>query len=255
MVFLEPSTRTRSSFEVSAYKLGLQALCPEFGSSSSLSKGESEVDTLKNISALDPDLMIVRYSGSEAVDTYLEESEIPIVNAGSGKAAHPTQALLDAFTIKEELGTLKNQKVLIVGDIENGRVARSNIQLLSTMGAEVALCGPEPFMPKEFSHLQKMSLEEGLSWANVVMSLRIQLERHTNKIEMTGEEYHKAFGINEEKMKVFGAGILMHPGPINHGVELSSGVLKDPRCRVLTQVKNGVYIRAAILSQILGIEI
>ena len=253
-IFFEPSTRTRASFEVASYKLGIQTLCPEFGAGSSLIKGESLVDTVQNIAAMDPDVMIIRYGECAELNDYLRTSEIPVINAGSGKAEHPTQALLDAFTIFESLGDLEQQKVLIVGDIIHGRVAQSNIKLLQALGAEVAICGPDHFVtpvPEGVRRIEK--LEEAMDWASVVMALRIQAERHTEEKPL--ESYHQEFGITQERMKNLGAGILLHPGPINHGVEVESEVLKDPRCRVLTQVKNGVYIRAAVLSEVLGINI
>lgn len=262
LVFLEPSTRTRSSFEVAAYKLGIQVLCPEFGGSSSVSKGESLVDTVKTIVAMDPDVIAVRYGVSPELENYLKTCEVPVINAGSGMTAHPTQALLDSFTILEELGSVRGQKVLIVGDINHSRVARSNIKLFEKLGAEVAICAPEEFIPADLS-LQQVSLDEGLDWCSVVMALRIQLERHDNEkvisekttSEITNDKYHAKYGLTEQRLKKLGAGIILHPGPVNQGVEMTSAVLKDPRCRVLTQVGNGVYIRAAVLSQILGIKV
>ena len=258
LVFLEPSTRTRASFEVAAYKLGTQVLCPEFGGSSSMAKGESLVDTVKTIAAMDPDLMVVRYGEDQELDGYLKNSDIPVINAGSGISAHPTQALLDAFTVFESLESVRDQKVLIVGDIKHSRVARSNIKLLSLLGAQVGICGPDEYIPNDITGITRFTLSEGIDWASVIMTLRIQLERHGSVPQQgkySAQSYHLEFGITRERLKKFGAGILLHPGPINQGVELAQDVLKDPRCRVLTQVKNGVYIRAAVLSQILGIKV
>lgn len=257
LVFLEPSTRTRASFEVAAYKLGIQVLCPEFGGSSSRSKGESLVDTVKTIAAMDPDVMVVRYGTDSELDAYLQSSVIPVVNGGSGVSAHPTQALLDSFTIAESLEEVKGQNVLIVGDIKHSRVARSNIKLLKILGANIGVCGPDEFMANDISGVERFPLAEGIEWASVIMALRIQLERHEKdgKKSYTQDDYHRDFGLTKDRLKKFGAGIVMHPGPINQGVEMTPDVLKDPRCRVLIQVKNGVYIRAAVMSQILGIKV
>jgi aspartate carbamoyltransferase catalytic subunit len=254
MMFFEPSTRTRSSFEVAAYKLGIQVLAPEFGPSSSRSKGESLTDTFLNVAAMDPDAIVVRFGEDPELMHTLEKSQIPVINAGSGKSSHPTQALLDAFTICEEFESLRGRKVLIVGDVRHGRVAQSNIKLLTLMGAEVAVCGPQEFMPQDIDAVKTMAIDDGIEWADVVMALRIQLERHQGDSAMTKEDYNQQFGVTAARMKKLGAGILMHPGPINQGVELDAEVLKDPRCRVLTQVKNGVYVRSAVMSQILGIS-
>lgn len=257
MMFFEPSTRTRSSFEVAAYKLGLQVLAPEFGSMSSRIKGESLVDTFLNVSAMEPDAMVIRFGESPELMEAIKKSDIPVINGGSGKTAHPTQALLDGFTILEEFGELRGRKVLLIGDIKHGRVAQSDMKILNLVGAEIGICGPDEFLPESTEGVRVFDIDEGLDWADVVMTFRIQWERHQSKSQniIAKEEYNKKFGVSVARMKKLGAGILMHPGPINHGVELDAEVLKDPRCRVLSQVKNGVYMRAAVLSQILGINI
>lgn len=260
MVFFEPSTRTRMSFQVAAFRLGVRVTSLDSLSISSVSKGETLSDTLMNVGAMQPDVLAVRYGTSKEIDECLKEMPCPVVNAGSGTDEHPTQALLDAFTIKEARGKLEGEKVLIVGDVLHSRVANSNLTLLRELGAEVAFCAPEEFIPQNehWKNVQHFSeLEEGMKWATVTMGLRIQKERHSTKgVGLTVAEYREKYRIGADQLKVFNPeGVLLHPGPVIRGVEISSYALKDPRCRVLEQVKNGVFIRAALLSLILGLEV
>jgi aspartate carbamoyltransferase catalytic subunit len=194
-----------------------------------------------------------------------------VINAGSGAMAHPTQGLLDAYTIMKERGQVRGERVLIVGDILHSRVARSNFDVLAKLGAEVAVCGPRDFLPapEQIPGIRIFTdLDEGLRWATVCMGLRIQLERHggseqcpsaavleKTEIKERLASYHQSYGITRARLQsLLPGGILMHPGPINHGVEFSSDVLHDPRSRVLEQVTNGVLIRAALLARTLGLE-
>lgn len=257
-LFFEPSTRTRMSFQTAAYRLGHQVLTMELNSGSSLSKGETYDDTVLNIAAMNPDVLVVRYGRSPELDELLPTLPMPVVNAGNGTMAHPTQALLDAFTICREKGKVEGQRVLIVGDILHSRVARSNFDVLAKLGAEIAVCGPTSMLPRA-ERIPGVrifeSLDEAIPWATVYMGLRIQLERHDEgePILRSTDEYHRHFGLNRERLqKLAKDAMIMHPGPINHGVEFSRDVLRDPRSRVLEQVANGVVIRAALLAWILG---
>ena len=254
LIFLEPSTRTRGSFEAAAHKLGIKALCPEFGASSSRIKGESAEDTFLTILAMEPSLVVVRYGDIE-LNKLLEESPVPVISGGCGTASHPTQALLDAYTMQENLGELSGKKVFIVGDVRHSRVAQSNMKLLKMLGVEVSIGGPEEWVPQGATQKYR-SIEEGLEWADVVMALRIQWERHGDDQSgvWTKERYHKEFGIDKKRLALLGDGIFMHPGPANHGVEATTEVLRGPRSRVIDQVRNGVYIRAALLGSMLGVE-
>ena len=252
-VFFEPSTRTRMSFQIAAERLGMSVVVME-SSSSSLVKGESLADTISNLAAMNPDAFVVRYGQSPELDRLLPQLTMTVVNAGSGVKAHPTQGLLDAYTILKEKGQVKGEKVLIIGDITHSRVARSNFDILTKLGAEVAFCGPENFLPSkdEFGGAQHFTrLQEALEWCSVCMGLRIQLERHdaADLNSLSVDDYHSQFGLNERTLKFLSpAALILHPGPINVGVEFASEVLKDSRSRILTQVSNGVLIRAAVLA-------
>lgn len=257
-LFFEPSTRTRMSFQMASYRLGHQVLTMELNSGSSLSKGETYGDTVLNVAAMKPDAMVIRYGRSTELDELLPRLPLPVINAGNGTMAHPTQALLDAYTIHSELGSARGQRVLIVGDIAHSRVARSNFDVLKKLGAEVAVCGPASLLPEpeQTPGIRTFQdLDEAISWATVYMGLRIQLERHdASDLDLKSmEDYHSHFGLNQARLQRLAKGaIIMHPGPINHGVEFSADVMKDSRNRVLSQVTNGVLMRAALLSKILG---
>lgn len=256
-LFFEASTRTRMSFQMASYRLGHQVLTMEMNAASSLSKGETYEDTVLNIAAMKPDVLIVRYGTSVELDQLLPRLPMPVVNAGSGTSAHPTQALLDAYTIHRELGSVEGKKVLIVGDIAHSRVARSNFDVLNKLGAEVAVCGPSSMIPNDLpAHVKCIgTIEEALGWADVYMALRIQLERHgeTGLAMGSNADYHSQFGLSQPRLKLLKKdAIVMHPGPINHGVEFSHDVSKDPRNRVMNQVTNGVLIRAALLQRALS---
>lgn len=263
MVFFEPSTRTRASFQFAAFNLGMRVLSQFYGESTSVAKGETEIDTVLNILALKPDVMVVRYGDIDELDTLLAKEKTPIINAGSGRRGHPTQALGDLFTLWSEHRDLKKERILIIGDIGHSRVAASAQELLQKFDIQYAFCGPEAWMPKNSDSnsnpkVQHFKLKEGLEWATVCMPLRIQWERHADRDTSPwrdAKKYHKEFGINSEALKNFGDGIIMSPGPINFGVEFARESLDDPRCRVLQQVTNGMLIRSAILNEILGMTI
>lgn len=247
------------SFQTAAYRLGHQVLTMELSTGSSLSKGETAVDTVLNVAAMKPDVLVVRYGLSRELDELLPSLGIPVINAGSGTLAHPTQALLDAYTIEREAGGVEGKRVLIVGDIRHSRVARSNFDVLAKLGAKIGVCGPESLLPDADGDMPPgtrvfTSLDEAVGWCDVYMGLRIQLERHNaSDLQLDSvEDYHRHFGLNRDRLKKLGSGaLIMHPGPINHGVEFAPEVVDDSRSRVLKQVTNGVLIRAALLSMAL----
>ncbi len=265
-LFFEPSTRTRMSFQMASYRLGLQVLTMELSSGSSLSKGETPTDTVLNFAAMKPDVLVVRYGNSRELDALLPTLDIPVLNAGSGTMAHPTQGLLDAYTLRQEWGTVHGKRILIFGDVLHSRVARSGFDVLTKLGAEIGIFGPETMMPAEkggalaaeYKIQMFDSLDEALPWADACMGLRIQLERHESKtLDLDpangNEDYLSRYGLTVERLKKLRKdAIILHPGPINHGVEFAPEVVKDPRSRVLQQVTNGVTIRAALLASILG---
>jgi aspartate carbamoyltransferase catalytic subunit len=257
LLFFEASTRTRTSFEMAAFRLGFRVLNLDVSSSSS-QKGETIFDTARNINALSPHALIIRHSGSGVPLQISKIVSLPIINAGDGFHAHPTQALLDAFTMYEEFGEFKGLKVLIIGDIAHSRVARSNIILLKMLGAHVTVCGPPTLIPPFASELGvKVSdrLDECVGKADVVMCLRMQMERQTSFQVPSIKEYTTRYGLTQERVsKIQDKAIIMHPGPVNRGIEITSGGLIDERSRVLNQVENGVLMRAVILSELLGIK-
>jgi aspartate carbamoyltransferase catalytic subunit len=248
-LFFEASTRTRSSFEVAAKRLGAAVVHLD-PSKSSTNKGESLQDTFANLCAMDPDGVIIRHSENEAPGILADMQMTSVINAGAGDYAHPTQALLDLFTLMEHFdGNIQGKTLAIVGDIVSSRVASSAIRLLTRMGMEVILVAPKPFMPQ--SDLpQYETLEDILDKVDVIMSLRAQLERHASPIFDDYDEYAKRYCINAERLGSREI-LILHPGPVMRNIDISDEILEDPRCKVLTQVKNGVYMRMAILKLLL----
>jgi len=255
MLFFEPSTRTRTSFELAAKRLSADTINIA-ANSSSLSKGETILDTAKNIEAMNVDSIVVRHSSSGVPKMLANNLKASIINAGDGCRAHPTQALLDMFTIQESKGRIEGVNVGIVGDILHSRVARSNIWGLTKLGANVTVCGPATLMPPQVEKLNvKVSydVKEVIKTSDVLMLLRIQKERQKDKFLPSIREYAKEFGINCQKLKNAKKDILiMHPGPTNRGVELSAEVADSDYSVILNQVTNGVAIRMAILYLLLG---
>jgi len=247
-VFLEASTRTKMSFEMAAHRLGIKPLNFE-EASSSLKKGETLLDTLATIATMKPDVLIVRQSEQGLLEKAAALSPCPVINAGDGAGEHPTQALLDALTIQRHKGKIDGLTVAICGDIKHSRVARSNFALLTKLGATVRACGPAELipdtLPKGVTHAA--TLNEALEGADVVMMLRVQLERMVQKPSL--EKYFNEFGLSFEKLKIANQGaIVMHPGPINRGVEIAGDLADDPdRSVILDQVSNGVAVRMAVL--------
>jgi aspartate carbamoyltransferase catalytic subunit len=253
--FVEPSTRTRSSFELAEKRLSADSLNFSSGSSS-LVKGETLLDTLRNLEAMSPDFIVMRHSEAGAPHFLARYGRASIVNAGDGAHEHPTQALLDAFTIRQRKGRLAGLKVAIVGDILHSRVARSNVLLLSKMGADVVVCGPPTLLPPGIERLGAKAtwrMEEAVEGADVVMMLRIQLERMRGGYFPTLREYAAFYGLTVERLaRAAQDAIVMHPGPINRGVEIMGDVADGAASVILNQVTNGVAVRMAVLYLLAG---
>ncbi|MBI3502915.1 MAG: aspartate carbamoyltransferase catalytic subunit [Bacteroidetes bacterium] len=249
-LFFESSTRTRVSFELAEKRLSADVI--NFSSSgSSVKKGETLIDTVNNILAMKVDMVVMRHPAPGACMFLSKKVNAKIINAGDGTHEHPTQALLDAYSIRQKFGTVKGKKVVIVGDILHSRVALSNIYCLKKLGAEVMVCGPTTLMPKYISSLGvkvENNLRKALEWCDVANMLRIQLERQDIKYFPTLREYSMQFGLNRQLLDLLKKEItIMHPGPINRGVEITSDVADSKQSIILEQVENGVAIRMAVL--------
>jgi aspartate carbamoyltransferase catalytic subunit len=249
-LFFESSTRTRSSFEIAEKRLSADSL--NFSTAgSSLTKGESLIDTTLNLQAMAPDLIVIRHAHPGVPHMLAKRVDAGVINAGDGAHEHPTQALLDAFTIREHKGRIAGLKVAIVGDIEHSRVVRSNIHLLTKLGAEVTVAGPRTMMPAAVERLGVSvahTLEAAIEGADVVMMLRIQLERQSRTRFPSVREYFRLFGLTAERLRRAKEDVIvMHPGPMNRGVEIASDVADGPFSVILEQVGNGVAVRMAVL--------
>jgi aspartate carbamoyltransferase catalytic subunit len=249
-IFFENSTRTRISFELAQKRLSADTV--NFAaSSSSVSKGETLIDTVNNILAMKVDMVVMRHPAPGAAIFLSKHINANIINAGDGTHEHPTQALLDAFSIREKLGTVAGKKVVIIGDILHSRVAISNIFCLKKLGAEVMVCGPSTLIPKYIESLGvkvETNLMKALNWCNVANMLRIQLERQDIKYFPSLREYSMLYGLDKKRLDSLDKEIIvMHPGPINRGVEITSGVADSKHAIILDQVENGVAIRMAVM--------
>ncbi len=255
-LFFEPSTRTRASFEIAGKRLSADVVNFSPGASS-LSKAESILDTALTLDAMDPDVVIVRHKVAGVPKRLADGLRAPVVNAGDGAHEHPTQALLDMLTVKQEKGRIDGLTVTIIGDITHSRVARSNIYGFSKMGAEVRVVGPPPMLPADVESLgvkAYISLREALEGADVVMALRIQLERVQGALFPSIREYAATFGLDRAKLRYAkDDAIVMHPGPVNRGVELSHDLADHHPSVILDQVRNGVALRMAVLYLIAGL--
>lgn len=254
-VFFENSTRTKLSFELAEKRLSADVI--NFSSSaSSVKKGETLLDTVNNILAMKVDMVVIRHSSPGAPHFLSKHIEANIINAGDGTHEHPTQALLDSFSIRERLGSVEGKKVVIVGDILHSRVALSNIFALQKLGAEVMVCGPNTLLPKYIDQLGvhvELDLDKALAWCDVANILRIQLERQQIKYFPSLREYALYYGVNRKRLDELSKPItIMHPGPINRGVELHSDVADSEHSIILGQVENGVAIRMAVLYLLAG---
>jgi len=252
-LFFENSTRTRTSFELAAKRLSADTVNISV-SASAIAKGETLVDTALNLDAMQPDCIVVRHSSAGVPHQLAKVSRAAVINAGDGANEHPTQALLDAMTIREHKKKIEGLNVAIVGDILHSRVARSNIHLLTKLGAKVRVAGPKPLVPNDFQYLVEKNLavasnvEEAIEGADVVMILRIQSERQDSAFFPTLREYAIHYGLTQERLNLAKSdAIVLHPGPMNRGIEISSDVADSSRSLILDQVKYGVAVRMAVL--------
>jgi len=254
-LFYEPSTRTRVSFEIAAKRLSADAINVSV-SGSSVSKGETLLDTVRNLQAMAPDVLVMRHPASGAPYFVARRLQAAVVNAGDGMHEHPTQALLDAFTIRERKGTLSGLKIAIVGDLLHSRVFRSNVRLLTRMGSEVSVAGPPTLVPPEVEKLGArvaLSIDDALAGADVIMMLRVQKERMQGAYFPSVREYFRLFALTRARMeRAHPEAIILHPGPINRGLEIESAVADGPYSLILEQVTNGVAVRMAILYLLTG---
>jgi aspartate carbamoyltransferase catalytic subunit len=247
-LFFENSTRTKSSFEIAAKRLGAEIVHLDVAKSST-KKGETLVDTAMNLDAMGPDAIIVRHQNAGVPKILSNHTKASILNAGDGAHAHPSQALLDLYTLKDHFGDVAGKKIAIVGDIKNSRVANSNIELLSRFGMEVILVAPPHFLPKT-SLRTTHYLPEIIDEVDAIMSLRTQTERHSSQSYASLKDYASDFCITEELVGERDI-ILLHPGPVHRNIDISDAMLEDKRCKVLEQVSNGVNIRMAILKKLI----
>jgi aspartate carbamoyltransferase catalytic subunit len=257
-LFFEPSTRTRTSFEIAAKRLSADSINVS-ASTSSVTKGETLLDTARNLEAMSPDCIVIRHSSSGAPHQLARICRASIVNAGDGAHEHPTQALLDALTIRERKGRIEGLRVAIIGDILHSRVARSNVYLLTKLGATVHVAGPGTLVPPEFGELVEEGLivesriEDAIEDADVVMILRIQRERQDAAFFPSMREYAVHYGLHLEHLeRAAPDAIVMHPGPMNRGIEIASNVADSARSLILDQVANGLAVRMAVLYLLAG---
>ena len=255
LFFYEPSTRTRTSFDIAAKRLSADSLSLS-ASTSSMVKGETLIDTARNLEAMNPDVIVIRHSASGAPHMLAKLVKASIINAGDGMHAHPTQALLDLMTVRENKGRIAGLRIAIVGDIAHSRVARSNCIGFTKMGAEVVLAGPPTMIPKgveTFGVSVSYHLDDAIGDADVIMMLRIQKERQNHFLFSTEREYAKVYGLTKARLVNARDDVLiMHPGPINRGVEIASDVADGPYSLILDQVTNGVAVRMALLYLVAG---
>lgn len=245
-LFFENSTRTQNSFVMAMLKLGIQVDQINV-STSSVNKGETLYDTVRTLEAIGFDGVVIRHKENEYYKQ-LENIKMPIFNAGDGSGSHPTQSLLDLMTIKEEFKSFKGLKCCIVGDIVHSRVAHTNAEIMRRLGMEVYICGPKEFLDDT---APVISLDEAIEKCDVVMLLRVQFERDAT-LNMTKEEYHKQYGLDMEKVnRMKKNAIIMHPAPVNRGIEIADDVVECSKSRIFTQMTNGVYVRMAVISMVL----
>ncbi|OGW52935.1 MAG: aspartate carbamoyltransferase [Nitrospirae bacterium RBG_13_43_8] len=256
-LFFEPSTRTRTSFELAAKRLSTDVINFSVPTSSFV-KGESLIDTALTVQALGADFIIIRHSSAGVPHLLAQKLRVSVINAGDGTNEHPTQALLDAFTIKEKKGNIEGLDIAIVGDIMHSRVAKSNIYSLTKLGAKIRLIGPPTLIPGEMEKIGVgvfHSMEAGLKDVDVVMTLRIQMERQSKGFFPSTEEYSKNWGLTPDRLAVARDDVIvMHPGPMNRGIEISSEIADGPRSVILEQVTNGLAVRMAVMYLLAGVK-
>ncbi|KYG35828.1 aspartate carbamoyltransferase catalytic subunit [Priestia endophytica] len=245
-LFFEPSTRTKSSFEVAERRLGLDVI-PFDVTTSSVQKGETLYDTVQTLSSIGVEAVVIRHTEDEYYKDLIGKISIPVINAGDGCGQHPTQCLLDLMTIKEEFGVFEGLNVAIIGDLRHSRVARSNVEILGKLGANILLAGPEEWKDSSLEGTY-VTVDEAVEKADVVMLLRIQLERHEKDEDLRA--YHEQYGLTIEREKNMKKGsIIMHPAPVNRGVEIADELVECSRSRIFKQMENGVYIRMSVLAR------
>lgn len=254
LLFFEPSTRTRFSFEAACARAGVHPLVLSGRTGTSLEKGETLADTIYNLNAMRPDLFVIRCNSTLNLLQISDQLQIPVINAGWGTAGHPTQALLDALTLFEKWKTLENKKILFLGDVKHSRVVNSHFELAKILNYEMGVCAPDDFLPvtgDQGKLTRFKTLSDGLDWADAVMALRVQKERHEG-YEFNLQNYRDTYALDLKKLSGLKANAwIMHPGPINYGVELEHEVLTDPRSLIMVQVENGVFLREALIRNLL----
>ncbi len=250
LAFFENSTRTKLSFEIAAKRLSAEIMSFT-ASTSSLAKGESLLDTLKTIEAMGVQIYVIRHGSSGAQQFLQRNTSGIILNAGDGKHEHPTQALLDNYTLLKHFGTIEGLKITIVGDIFHSRVARSNINVMRTLGAEVKFLGPGTLLPRRLNpwNVEQIdSIEDAIDWSDVILVLRLQKERMNSGLLPSNDEFSDFYGVTLKRISRRPGIVVMHPGPVNYGVELDYAISSYPNCLIQTQVTSGVFIRMAVLS-------
>ena len=250
-LFFEPSTRTKSSFEMAERRLGLEVIPFDAGSSSVL-KGETLYDTVKTFESIGVNALIIRHEQDNYFEELKDKLHIPIINAGDGCGHHPTQSLLDLLTIKQEFTSFKGLKIAIIGDVRHSRVAKSNAEALTRLGAEVIYSGPPEWFDSNSSSAPYEDIDQAFATSDVVMLLRIQHERHVDKYDLNNRNYLERFGLTKTRERTMKpSAIIMHPAPINRGVEIDGDLVECQRSRIFKQMQNGVFIRMAVLKNVL----
>lgn len=254
-LFFEPSTRTKSSFFVAERRLGLEVV-PFEVENSSVRKGETLYDTVRTLESIGVNAVVIRHKEDRYFDRLVGKVNIPIINGGDGCGHHPTQSLLDLYTIKQEFGQIQGLKIAIIGDIVHSRVARSNADALVRLGAQVVFSGPEVWFDESLLKYGRYEpIDEAVSTADVVMLLRIQYERHHSSFAANPEDYHQKYGLTIEREKMMKPhSIIMHPGPVNRGVEIADNLVECKRSRIFKQMENGVFVRMAVLKRAIQTE-
>jgi aspartate carbamoyltransferase catalytic subunit len=248
-LFFEPSTRTKCSFEMAERKLGLHVI-PFDADMSSVQKGETLYDTVRTLESIGVNAVVIRHSQDAYFEALRHSVRIPIINAGDGCGHHPTQSLLDLLTIRQEFGTFAGLTVAIIGDIRHSRVARSNAEVLTRLGAKVLFSSPEEWKDDANPYGMYVDIDTAVAEADVIMLLRIQHERHAEKMGLTKEQYHERYGLTMKRARKMKANsIILHPAPVNRDVEIASSLVESERSRIFKQMENGVYVRMAVLKR------
>lgn len=246
--FFEPSTRTQTSFQMAQKRLGIR-LINFYPQASSIKKGESFYDTMMTFNCYQPDGFVIRSSENEFYKQVIGKIDSPLINAGDGTLDHPTQSLLDLYTIKEEFGHFEGLKICFVGDILHSRVAHSNIEIMQRLNMKTYICGPPEYVDQRYEALDCL---DAIKEMDIIMLLRVQHERHDDPMSLTKEEYHQHYGMTMDKVKMMKeSSIIMHPGPVNRGVEIADEVIECEKSRIYKQVENGVYVRMAVIHELL----